>query len=271
MFWLSSTLLSSLLLCSTLLCSALLCSALLCSALLYSTLFSSLPPHSPTHSPPSPSPPLHLSPSPPLPLSPPPPLLVFCRTGKTSLMNQYVYQSFNAHYKATIGADFLVRDVVIGGKHVTLQLWDTAGQERFQSLGVAFYRGADCCVLVYDITDLQSFHNLSSWMQEFIMHAAPRDEQKFPFVILGNKMDLAKKRQVQPHIVKEFCQQHNDLPHFETSAKEGIDVEQAFETIARIALKQESQHKSLFRAPKLTLREQPLPETDSSRCGCSGS
>ena len=56
---------------------------------------------------------------------------------------------FSAAYKATIGADFLTREVVVDGRLVTMQLWDTAGQERFQSLGVAFYRGADCCVLVY--------------------------------------------------------------------------------------------------------------------------
>ena len=72
--------------------------------------------------------------------------------GKTSLMNQYVNKRFSAQYKATIGADFLTKEVMIDDKLVTLQIWDTAGQERFQSLGVAFYRGADACILVYDIT-----------------------------------------------------------------------------------------------------------------------
>ncbi|KAF0721376.1 hypothetical protein AaE_010076, partial [Aphanomyces astaci] len=73
--------------------------------------------------------------------------------GKTSLMNQYVNQKFTNQYKATIGADFLTKEIMSDEKLVTMQIWDTAGQERFQSLGVAFYRGADACVLVYDITN----------------------------------------------------------------------------------------------------------------------
>ncbi|KAJ8910435.1 hypothetical protein NQ315_012577 [Exocentrus adspersus] len=68
--------------------------------------------------------------------------------GKTSLMNQYVNRKFSNQYKATIGADFLTKEVTVDDRTVTMQIWDTAGQERFQSLGVAFYRGADCCVLV---------------------------------------------------------------------------------------------------------------------------
>lgn len=67
--------------------------------------------------------------------------------GKTSLMNQYVNRKFSNQYKATIGADFLSKEVTVDDRTVTIQIWDTAGQERFQSLGVAFYRGADCCVL----------------------------------------------------------------------------------------------------------------------------
>lgn len=67
--------------------------------------------------------------------------------GKTSLMNQYVNRKFSNQYKATIGADFLTKEVTVDDRSVTMQIWDTAGQERFQSLGVAFYRGADCCVL----------------------------------------------------------------------------------------------------------------------------
>lgn len=64
----------------------------------------------------------------------------------------------------------------------SLQLWDTAGQERFQSLGVAFYRGADCCVLVYDVNNSKSFDTLDSWRDEFLVQASPRDPENFPFV-----------------------------------------------------------------------------------------
>ncbi|KAJ6918927.1 hypothetical protein NC651_013012 [Populus alba x Populus x berolinensis] len=88
--------------------------------------------------------------------------------GKTSLMNQYVYKKFIQQYKATIGADFVTKEVQIDDKLVTLQIWDTAGQERFQSLGSAFYRGADCCVLVYDVNIQKSFETLNNWHKEFV-------------------------------------------------------------------------------------------------------
>src|ERR1700729_3674899 len=83
-------------------------------------------------------------------------------------------------------------------KLIGSKLWDTAGQERFQSLGVAFYRGADCCVLVYDVNNSKSFDTLDSWRDEFLIQASPRDPEGFPFVVLGNKIDVEEnKRQVR--------------------------------------------------------------------------
>lgn len=70
---------------------------------------------------------------------------------------------------------------------ISRQLWDTAGQERFQSLGVAFYRGADCCVLVYDVNNAKSFEALDSWRDEFLIQASPRDPPNFPFVSLRQR------------------------------------------------------------------------------------
>ena len=91
-------------------------------------------------------------------------------------MNQYVNRKFSKQYKATIGADFLTKEVKIDDENlVTMQIWDTAGQERFQSLGVAFYRGADCCVLVYDVNNERSFQNLENWREEFLAQASPAD------------------------------------------------------------------------------------------------
>jgi len=159
--------------------------------------------------------------------------------GKTSLMNQYVNKRFSTQYKATIGADFLTRDVMIDDRLVTMQIWDTAGQERFQSLGVAFYRGADCCVLVYDVTQPDSFKSLDSWRDEFLIQASPRDPENFPFVVLGNKIDL-DGRSVSTKRAQSWCQSKNDMPYFEVSAKEAVNVEQAFQTIARNALARES-------------------------------
>ena len=82
---------------------------------------------------------------------------------------------------------------MVDDRLVTMQIWDTAGQERFQSLGVAFYRGADCCVLVYDVTAPQTFKNLDSWRDEFLIQASPRDSDRFPFVVLGNKVDVESR------------------------------------------------------------------------------
>ncbi|KAI8997157.1 small GTPase superfamily [Pilobolus umbonatus] len=161
--------------------------------------------------------------------------------GKTSLMNQYVNKKFSGQYKATIGADFLTKEVMVDDKVVTMQIWDTAGQERFQSLGVAFYRGADCCVLVYDVNNNKSYESLGLWHDEFLVQASPRDPDNFPFVVLGNKVDIDEsKRMVTQKRAMAFCQAKGNIPYFETSAKEAINVEQAFQTIARNALQQET-------------------------------
>jgi len=160
--------------------------------------------------------------------------------GKTSLMNQYVNKKFSNQYKATIGADFLTKEVMVDDRLVTMQIWDTAGQERFQSLGVAFYRGADSCVLVFDVNVAKTFENLDSWRDEFLIQAGPRDPDNFPFVVLGNKIDL-DSRVVSQKRALAWCQAKGNIPYFETSAKEAINVEQAFQVIARNALKQESE------------------------------
>ncbi|CAG9311266.1 unnamed protein product [Blepharisma stoltei] len=158
--------------------------------------------------------------------------------GKTSLMNQYVNKRFTQQYKATIGADFLTKEVMIDDKLVTLQIWDTAGQERFQSLGVAFYRGADCCVMVYDITSSKSFDNISSWKDEFLSQSNPKNPENFPFVVLGNKLDKESERKVPNARASQWCRDNGNMPFFETSAKDAINVDEAFQTIARNALSQ---------------------------------
>ncbi|KAD2394363.1 hypothetical protein E3N88_41340 [Mikania micrantha] len=159
--------------------------------------------------------------------------------GKTSLMNQYVNKKFSNQYKATIGADFLTKEVELEDRLFTLQIWDTAGQERFQSLGVAFYRGADCCVLVYDVNVQKSFDDLNNWREEFLIQASPSDPENFPFIVLGNKVDVdgGNSRVVSEKKARAWCASKGNIPYFETSAKEGINVEEAFQVIAKNALK----------------------------------
>lgn len=161
--------------------------------------------------------------------------------GKTSLMNQFVNHKFSNQYKATIGADFLTKEVQIDDRLFTLQIWDTAGQERFQSLGVAFYRGADCCVLVYDVNVTKSFDDLNRWREDFLLQASPHDPENFPFVVLGNKIDVdgGNSRVVSAKKAKAWCASKGNIPYFETSAKDGTNVEDAFQCIAKNAIRNE--------------------------------
>ena len=156
--------------------------------------------------------------------------------GKSSLMERYVNKSWSAQYKATIGADFLTREVEVQGKLVTLQIWDTAGQERFQSLGNSFYRGADCCVLVYDITNSVSFDNLDNWRSEFLVQANVLHPDSYPMVMLANKVDCEARREVQARDAADWCHRHGGIAFFETSAKDATNVDVAFHEAARAAL-----------------------------------
>ncbi|PRT55042.1 putative Ras-related protein Rab7 [Wickerhamiella sorbophila] len=160
--------------------------------------------------------------------------------GKTSLMQQYVNKKFSTQYKATIGADFLTKELTLDDRRVVMQIWDTAGQERFQSLGVAFYRGADCCVLMFDVNNAKSFEALDTWRDEFLIQANPTDLENFPFVVIGNKIDVDEtRRAVSTQKAQRWCAQKGNLPYFETSAKEATGVNQAFDVIGRNALQQD--------------------------------
>jgi Ras-related protein Rab-7A len=166
-------------------------------------------------------------------------------------MNRYHSNKFTGQYKATIGADFLSKHVSITDpqtgavRSVTLQIWDTAGQERFQSLGVAFYRGADAVALVYDVGDTKSFDNLENWRGEFLKQVG-LDERgaNFPFVLLGNKIDRPEsERRVDRRRAEEWCEKAGlggemggPIPHFETSAKTAENVEGAFLELATLAV-----------------------------------
>lgn len=188
--------------------------------------------------------------------------------GKTSLMNQYVNERYTEQYKATIGADFLTKEVSIDDKLVTLQIWDTAGQERFQSLGVAFYRGADACILVYDITNAKSFDGLDTWREEFLNQASPRDPENFPFVVLGNKVDKEPERRVPKARAQQWCKSKGTTPltYYETSAKESTQVDVAFQQCATLALSQDSAEADFIPETIDLTPAKPAPKKSSSCC-----
>jgi len=116
--------------------------------------------------------------------------------GKSSLIHFFQKGQFSGHFKPTIGADFANREIVLDDDKVcVLQIWDTAGQERFQSLSSAFYRGADCCCMVYDISSPSSFQHLVNWKSHFMQRSQPDNPSTMPFLVLGNKVDLEEEGQ----------------------------------------------------------------------------
>eukprot|EP01111_Echinosteliopsis_oligospora_P010423 TRINITY_DN3234_c0_g1_i1.p1 TRINITY_DN3234_c0_g1~~TRINITY_DN3234_c0_g1_i1.p1 ORF type:complete len:202 (+),score=31.49 TRINITY_DN3234_c0_g1_i1:111-716(+) len=156
--------------------------------------------------------------------------------GKTSLMERFINRNFTQGYKATIGADFFTKELEVDNKLVTLQIWDTAGQERFQSLGNSFYRGADCCVLVYDVTISKTFDDVETWRNEFLLQSHLVDGDSFPFVLIGNKIDQESERATTRKAVQTWCHANGDIPYLETSAKDATNVEKAFLTAAKVAV-----------------------------------
>ena len=166
--------------------------------------------------------------------------------GKTTLLQQYVHNKANANTKPTIGADFSKKEIQVDGQVVTLQIWDTAGQEKFQSLGFAFYRGADCCALCYDLTNPASFEALDKWKEGFIDNAGPDDPKSFPFVLIGNKVDRENDRKVGPEKAKAWCSENNDMQYFETSAKEGVAVNDAFIAMVKMGIKREQNNQIIM-------------------------
>ncbi|XP_071950643.1 ras-related protein Rab-6A isoform X1 [Antedon mediterranea] len=147
--------------------------------------------------------------------------------GKTSLITRFMYDSFDNTYQATIGIDFLSKTMYLEDRTVRLQLWDTAGQERFRSLIPSYIRDSTVAVVVYDITNANSFHQTSKWIDDV------RTERGSDVIIMlvGNKTDLADKRQVSIDEGEKKAKDLNVL-FIETSAKSGYNVKQLFRRVA---------------------------------------
>eukprot|EP01114_Cavostelium_apophysatum_P010247 TRINITY_DN23759_c0_g1_i1.p1 TRINITY_DN23759_c0_g1~~TRINITY_DN23759_c0_g1_i1.p1 ORF type:complete len:206 (-),score=25.49 TRINITY_DN23759_c0_g1_i1:28-645(-) len=152
-------------------------------------------------------------------------------TGKSCLLRKFTDANFDVSkcgYMSTIGVDFMVKTLLVDGKTVKLQIWDTAGQERFRTITNSYYRGSHGLVLVYDITDRISFNNLNQWLKESTQHAGDSINR----IIVGNKVDLEKKRVVSTEEAKKFADA-NRLPFLETSAVDNTNVEDLFRCIAK--------------------------------------
>ena len=147
--------------------------------------------------------------------------------GKTTLIHNFISQEFRADFKATLGADLSTKTFEINGKQVEAQIWDTAGTERFRAMGSSYYRGADACILVFDITSSDSFHHLNEWRKDFIDNADIEDPEMYPFVLFANKSDLTSQRKVSIEEEELWAKQKN-CPFYDVSAKTSQNVEEGF-------------------------------------------
>ena len=143
--------------------------------------------------------------------------------GKSCILQRYMKHTFQETYKCTIGVDFLMKSLIINGKTVKLQLWDTAGQEKYKSMVSSYYRGANVALIIFDLTNHMSFDALPSWIENYYKN---EPEQK-NIILIGNKKDLEVERQVTQEEAETFAETNNMI-YFETSAKDGENIDYVF-------------------------------------------
>ena len=148
--------------------------------------------------------------------------------GKSCLLLRYSDDSFTHSFITTIGIDFKIKSINVGGSKVKLQIWDTAGQERFRTITTAYYRGAMGIFLVFDITDGESFENVHNWMRQIDQNAADNVTK----LLLGNKCDVEASKRVVARSAAEALANEYGIAYFETSAKKDIGVDDAFDKMA---------------------------------------
>ena len=151
--------------------------------------------------------------------------------GKTSLVHRFVEGVFNDRYKATIGVDIFSKNVSTPKGDVELQLWDLSGQAHFSAVRSKFYSKADGALLVFDLTNRKTFENLNTWITE----ATNGVGSGIPMYLLGNKMDLTDLIAVKDDEITNFASNKN-WQWAKSSAKTGINVEEAFIGIATVVL-----------------------------------
>lgn len=200
--------------------------------------------------------------------------------GKTSFLYQYTDGKFNSKFITTVGIDFREKRVIYRssgvdgssgrGQKIHLQLWDTAGQERFRSLTTAFFRDAMGFLLLFDLTNEQSFLNVRNWMSQLQVHAYCDS----PDVILcGNKCDLVDQRAVSEEEARELAETYG-IQYFETSAANGQNVNQAVDLLLDLIMKRMERCVDKSWIPDGTVRVNGNAKADvsegseKSKCAC---
>ena len=147
--------------------------------------------------------------------------------GKTCFLKRYIDDTFQDVYLSTIGFDYKYKCITLKeGKNIKLQIWDTAGQERFRTIAKSYYKGAHGIILIYDVTDQKSFDSIKKWLEQ-IKEEAPN---KVSVLLVANKIDIEKRiitKEDGENIAKSY-----DLDIYESSAKDNINVSEAFEDLA---------------------------------------
>lgn len=185
--------------------------------------------------------------------------------GKTSLITRFMYDSFDNTYQATIGIDFLSKTMYLEDRTVRLQLWDTAGQERFRSLIPSYIRDSTVAIVVYDITNKNSFHQTSKWIDDV------RTERGSDVIIMlvGNKTDLSDKRQISTEEGERKAKELNVM-FIETSAKAGYNVKQLFRRVAAAlpGMDSTTENKPSEDMQEITLDTQKETKDPEGGCAC---
>jgi small GTP-binding protein len=147
--------------------------------------------------------------------------------GKTSLMRVYNDLKFEESSLATIGIEVYTKNIQINEEVCSIKIWDTCGQERLRALSANYYRKADGVILVYDTTSIDSFNNLDYWLKSIKFYC----KRDIPIIIIGNKIDLENK--IDKETLNDFMRAHSNIPIFNTSAKTGKGINEAFYNIAQ--------------------------------------
>uniref|UniRef100_A0A8C7JKE4 Calcium release activated channel regulator 2A n=1 Tax=Oncorhynchus kisutch TaxID=8019 RepID=A0A8C7JKE4_ONCKI len=158
--------------------------------------------------------------------------------GKTSLLMRFCDDCFYPGTSATVGIDYSVKTITVDNSQVALQMWDTAGQERYRSITKQFFRKADGVVVMYDITDEQSFTAVRQWLTS-VQEGAGED---IPIMLLGNKTDKESEREVQTRVGEKLAKDCQ-LIFYECSACSGQNVVHSLVHLARILKEQEDREK----------------------------
>lgn len=149
--------------------------------------------------------------------------------GKTNTILRYCEGTFQSDTLSTLGVDFKFKDIVLDSKRIRLQIWDTAGQERYRTITRSYYSGAMGIIIVYSVTDRESFLNVATWIEELKEKVNP----KSVIVLVSNKNDCHPEERKVSSREGEQLADRNNLKYFAASAKTGESIEELFTYLCR--------------------------------------